>query len=80
MIGIVLELEPDLVNVNLNNKLCNIKRKSFTVYDPVSKIVVSERIQFPLKPCYAITVHKSQGLTLDAAIVGCSKAYLPGQI
>jgi hypothetical protein len=25
-------------------------------------------------------VHKSQGLTLDAAIVGCSKAYLPGQI
>lgn len=35
--------------------------------------------QFPVKPAWAITVHKSQGLTFDKAIIDVQRAFTHGQ-
>jgi hypothetical protein len=37
-------------------------------------------LQFPLKPAWAITIHKSQGLTFDKAIIDAGAAFTHGQV
>ena len=37
-------------------------------------------IQFPLRLAWAITIHKSQGLTFDKAVIDAGAAFAPGQV
>ena len=52
-------------------------------FDEESKEISSKQIgrfkQYPLKSAWAITVHKSQGLTFDKAIIDVHAAFSPGQ-
>lgn len=41
---------------------------------------IGEFVQFPLKLAWAITVHKSQGLTFDKAIIDAQAAFAHGQV
>ena len=37
------------------------------------------RVQLPLRYAYALTVHKSQGMTLDGAVIEPQQMFAPGQ-
>jgi hypothetical protein len=52
--------------------------------DPTSKTIkeyeIGSFIQFPLKTAWAITIHKSQGLTFDRAIINAAQSFSHGQV
>jgi ATP-dependent DNA helicase PIF1 len=39
----------------------------------------NDTLKIPLKLCYAVTIHKSQGLTLDRAVISLRQAFAAGQ-
>lgn len=46
----------------------------------ISQKIVGTFKQLPLKPAWAITIHKSQGLTFDRAIIDARAAFAHGQV
>jgi ATP-dependent DNA helicase PIF1 len=51
--------------------------------DPQQAIVqqqVGEFSQYPIKLAWAVTIHKSQGLTFDSAIIDAGKSFISGQV
>jgi ATP-dependent DNA helicase PIF1 len=89
-IGIVSELGRDKIIVEdpKNGKLIEVERENWQnlkyVLDKGSDAVTQEEIgnfkQFPLKLAWAITIHKSQGLTLEKVIIDAERSFAPGQV
>ena len=46
----------------------------------LKKLLLQKRVQFPLKACYGIAIHKSQGMTLPERVVDCENCVQPGQL
>ncbi|WP_295391730.1 helix-turn-helix domain-containing protein [uncultured Thiodictyon sp.] len=46
----------------------------------ISEEVIGRFTQYPLRLAWAITIHKSQGLTFERAIVDAGAAFSPGQV
>lgn len=55
-----------------------VQQHTWRTYDDFGRYVVAEVSQFPLRLAWAVTVHKSQGLSLDAAVIDLSQAFTPG--
>lgn len=59
------------------------ENKKYTVNEKIKDLeeeVVGEFRQYPIKLAWAITVHKSQGLTFEKAVIDVGQAFAPGQV
>ena len=58
-----------------------IEKKLWTFFDAAdTNKVVAKRTQFPLKACWGMTAHKSQGHNLKAVTVISGSEFAPGQL
>lgn len=89
-IGIISELTNDKIIVEdpKNGRLIEVERENWQnlkyVLDKGTDSVIQEEIgtfkHFPLKLAWAITIHKSQGLTLEKVIIDAERSFAPGQV
>ena len=76
--GKVLDCLPDSVTVKFDNgNIESVERHKFQ-FDPQDPLSAT-MTQFPLRLAYAMTIHKSQGLTLPRAYIDIRAAREPGQ-
>jgi len=87
--GVIKSISPREIFVHFpeENKTIEVERyewKNIRYYvDEMTKEIEEEILgtftHFPIKLAWAITVHKSQGLTFDKAALDVSQVFLPGQ-
>lgn len=84
-IGIVRRLEKERIFVTINGQTREVYRCEFVQQEAVcidGKIRYRDILrvnQFPIVPAYAITIHKSQGLTFKKIACDISMCFAPGQ-
>ena len=78
---ILVEMQDDQEEYQLRKETWENKKY---VVNPDTKELDEEVIgtfeQYPVKLAWAVTVHKSQGLTFDKAIIDVGRAFAPGQV
>jgi hypothetical protein len=58
----------------------NIRYKYDNNNDEINEEVLGTFTQYPIRLAWAVTIHKSQGLTFDKAIVDAGQSFAPGQV
>jgi ATP-dependent exoDNAse (exonuclease V) alpha subunit len=90
-IGTIVDLENDIIHVAVLNKngdkiTLDIERelwhnvKYAKAGKQIKEHVLGTFTQFPVKLAWAITVHKSQGLTFNKVVADIGRSFAPGQV
>lgn len=70
----------DFVGVNTGKFTASLKLEAFLIYSCNEGKVIASRQQVPLCLAFSITIHKSQGLSLERVEVDASSVFAPGQL
>jgi nucleoside-triphosphatase THEP1 len=88
-IGLVKALQDDLIIVEdddgteitvTKHVWENIRYEHNAKENRIDEEVIGRFKQFPLRLAWAITIHKSQGLTFDHVVIDAGRAFSPGQV
>jgi len=89
-IGRVMSFEDDVIVVkcpdddfNIRVEMAEWQNMKYTLNEETKEIeetVIGTFTQYPLKLAWAITIHKSQGLTFDRAVIDAASAFAHGQV
>jgi PIF1-like helicase/Helix-turn-helix domain/HRDC domain len=71
--------EPAAIEVR-KEKWKNIRYALDKTTNQIEENEIGSFTQFPLRLAWAITIHKSQGLTFEKAIIDAGEAFAPGQV
>ena len=84
--GIVQKIEDDHIIVEKNNEYIRVERHNFDLLEmksdkdgKINHITLATLSQFPIKLAYAITIHKSQGMSIDNLICNVDNIFAPSQ-
>ncbi|MFK7949342.1 MAG: helix-turn-helix domain-containing protein [Saprospiraceae bacterium] len=78
---VIVKCPGDLDNITVGTmEWQNVKYNLNESKKEVEEDVIGRFEQFPLKLAWAITIHKSQGLTFDKAIIDAKSAFAHGQV
>ena len=71
----------DATVVNVHNETWeNVRYASDTGSDTIMSEVIGTFTHYPLRLAWAITIHKSQGLTFDRVVIDAADAFAAGQV
>lgn len=89
-IGIIKKIEDDKVYVSCEGDETlleltketwrNIRYNYNKEADEIEEEELGTFTQYPVRLAWAITIHKSQGLTFEKAVIDCGAAFAPGQV
>ncbi|CAA6824861.1 MAG: Putative helicase [uncultured Sulfurovum sp.] len=84
--GIVHKIEEDYIIIEKEEIYVRVERHDFDLLEmksddkgKVESIKVATLSQFPLKLAYAVTIHKSQGMSIDNLICNVDNIFAPSQ-
>jgi len=87
--GTIVQIGQDQIRVRISeNELVELDRSTWinrgAKYEPSSGKIESTELgtfrQFPIKLAWAITIHKSQGMTFEKAVIDARDSFAPGQV
>jgi len=84
--GIIHRIEDDYIIVEKEETYVRVERHDFDLLEmksdkkgKISSIKLASLSQFPLKLAYAITIHKSQGMSIDNLVCNVDNIFAPSQ-
>jgi ATP-dependent exoDNAse (exonuclease V) alpha subunit len=84
--GILRKIEEDHLIVEKEDEFVRVERHEFDLLDMAVKddgtietISIATLSQFPLKLAYAVTIHKSQGMSIDNLVCNVDNIFAPSQ-